>query len=211
MTTKIQIEANRRNATKSTGPRTPKGKAHSSRNALKHGLLAEQVIIVGENVNELSDLEQRLTAEYRPAGVLERELVNQMVASLWRLYRLRKVEAGIFAQQIEESRPAGFMRLLDIGGMTPTMAEEALNPSDSELAEHKKMQRSLGLAFISDGIGANAFIKLSRYEASIERSFFRALHELQRLQAARAGADVSVPVAVDVTVDTGPVPAANRG
>jgi hypothetical protein len=57
------------------------------------------------------------------------------------------------------------------------------------------------LAFIQDGNTANAFSKLSRYEAAIERSLYKALHELQRLQAARrAEGDVLPPVAVDVDV-----------
>ena len=52
-----------------------------------------------------------------------------------------------------------------------------------------------------DANGANAFSKLSRYETTIERRFYRALHELQRLQAARhAGGSVAPPVAVDVDV-----------
>jgi hypothetical protein len=60
----------------------------------------------------------------------------------------------------------------------------------------------LGMAFIRDANGANAFSKLSRYETTIERGLYKALHELQRLQAARrAEADVVPPLAVDVDVD----------
>ncbi|MBI2842382.1 MAG: hypothetical protein HYX78_03180 [Armatimonadetes bacterium] len=56
----------------------------------------------------------------------------------------------------------------------------------------------VGLAFIRDGNGADAFSKLSRYESAIERSMYRALHELQRLQAERAGQNVPLPVVVEV-------------
>jgi hypothetical protein len=60
---------------------------------------------------------------------------------------------------------------------------------------------TLGQTFIRDASKANAFSKLSRYETTLERSLFKALHELQRLQAARgAGGNVSPPVAVDVDV-----------
>ena len=60
---------------------------------------------------------------------------------------------------------------------------------------------TLGLSFIRDGNGANAFSKLSRYEAGIERGLYKALHELQRLQAARrADGDATPPVAIDVDV-----------
>ena len=64
----------------------------------------------------------------------------------------------------------------------------------------------LGLAFIRDGNGANAFSKLSRYETTIERGLYKALHELQRLQAARHDeADVLPPPAVDVDVNVSAV------
>ncbi|HWS81889.1 MAG TPA: hypothetical protein VN178_12780, partial [Rubrobacter sp.] len=60
---------------------------------------------------------------------------------------------------------------------------------------------ALGLSFIRDGNSANAFSKLSRYEAGIERGLYRALHELQRLQAARrADGDAPPPVAIDVDI-----------
>ena len=60
---------------------------------------------------------------------------------------------------------------------------------------------ALGLSFIRDGNGANALSKLSRYEAAIERSLYKALHELQRLQAARrADGNATPPLAIDVDV-----------
>ncbi len=59
---------------------------------------------------------------------------------------------------------------------------------------------TFGLAFIWECTGADAFSKLSRYETSIERSFYRALHELQRVQQARLGGTVPAPVAIDVDV-----------
>ena len=60
---------------------------------------------------------------------------------------------------------------------------------------------TLGLTFSRDAAGANAFSKLSRYEAGIERALYRALHELQRLQAARQAGGGAPPMAVDVTID----------
>ena len=60
---------------------------------------------------------------------------------------------------------------------------------------------TLGQTFIRDSTKANAFSKLSRYETMIERSLFKALHELQRLQAARrTEGDVTPPVAVDINL-----------
>jgi len=60
---------------------------------------------------------------------------------------------------------------------------------------------TLGQTFIRDAETANAFSKLSRYETAIERSLYKALHELQRLQAARrADGSVPPPAAIDVDV-----------
>jgi hypothetical protein len=59
----------------------------------------------------------------------------------------------------------------------------------------------LGRTFIRDADGANAFSKLSRYETAIERSLYKALHELQRLQAGRnTEGNVPPPAVVDVEV-----------
>ena len=60
---------------------------------------------------------------------------------------------------------------------------------------------TLGLSYIRDASGPDAFSKLSRYEAAIERSLYKALHELQRLQTARTGGDVPPPVVVDINMD----------
>ncbi len=65
---------------------------------------------------------------------------------------------------------------------------------------------ALGVAFKRDAKNAGAISKLSRYEAAIERSLYRALHELQRVQAARKEGKSPPSIAVDVTVD-GPGPA----
>lgn len=62
----------------------------------------------------------------------------------------------------------------------------------------------LGSAFISLSVNGDAFSKLSRYEAGIERGLYRALHELQRLQAGRSGQPVPPPVAVDVDISAAP-------
>ena len=62
---------------------------------------------------------------------------------------------------------------------------------------------TMGLTFVEDARSENAFSKLSRYEVGIERSLYRALHELQRLQTGRKSSEVSAPVVIDVTGDPG--------
>jgi hypothetical protein len=78
---------------------------------------------------------------------------------------------------------------------------EALSKAQEMEAMQDAETATLGRTFIRDADGANAFSKLSRYETGIERSLYKALHELQRLQAARqAKGNVSPPIAVDVDI-----------
>ena len=87
----------RRNALKSTGPKTPEGKASVRLNALGHGLLSREVLLPGEDEEALRELGEQLRAELQPVEVLENLLVDRVVAAVWRLWRLGRVEAGIFA------------------------------------------------------------------------------------------------------------------
>ena len=100
MTSDKKAEANRRNALKSTGPKTPEGKAAVRLNALKHGLLSQEILLPGEDEEALRELGERLRDELQPVGELENLLVDRIIASYWRLRRLGRVEAGIFAWEL---------------------------------------------------------------------------------------------------------------
>ncbi len=220
MTSDKRIEANRRNALKSTGPKTPEGKASVRYNAMKHGLLSQDVLLPGEDEATLRELGELLRDELQPVGELESMLVDRIVAAHWRLCRLGRVEAGIFTWELYEElarRAYGEAHTYekekslydDIDRlMQPTVIitdeqrhQEALSKAQEMKAKQDAETATLGRTFIRDADKANAFSKLSRYETAIERSLYRALHELQRLQAARrADVNVSPPVAVDVDI-----------
>lgn len=91
-----QLEANRRNALKSTGPKTEDGKSISSKNALTHGLRAQQIVIEGESQEEFDDFCELLIDHLSPDGPLEMLLVDRIAASFWRLRRTGHIEAQIF-------------------------------------------------------------------------------------------------------------------
>ncbi len=99
--------------------------------------------------------------------------------------------------------------MVTLEGMPPVVGEdrehydEAMAAAEQAVVLQKEELPTLGLAFLRDADGANAFSKLSRYEATFTRSIFRVLHELQRRQAARKGAEVPVPAVVDLNVDGG--------
>ena len=81
------MEANRRNAAKSTGPITPEGKNRSRRNAVRHGLTAETVIGALEDADDYKVFEAAIIADYDAQSAVERELVLRLASALWRLRR----------------------------------------------------------------------------------------------------------------------------
>ena len=219
MTSEKQIRANRRNALKSTGPKTPEGKATVRLNARTHGLRSQEILLPGEDEDALKGLNENLRAELQPVGELENLLVDGIVAAHWRLRRLRRVEAGIFAWEhygelleraqdeaktYERSSLEDFME--NQYGPSERITDERKHQEALAEAQEMKAKRNaetatLGRAFIRDADKANAFSKLSRYETAIERGLYKALHELQRLQAARrTEGGISPPVALDVNV-----------
>ena len=96
MATEKQVQANRRNALKSSGPKTQTGKAVASKNAMRHGLLARDVVIKGEDPEAFDAMQEALVLELAPEGAIEEQLVDRIAAALWRLRRLGRVEADIF-------------------------------------------------------------------------------------------------------------------
>jgi len=91
-----QMEANRRNALKSTGPITPEGKDRSRRNAVRHGLTAETVIAAFEDAEDYQAFEAAVTADYEAESAVERELVLRLASVLWRLRRATGIETALF-------------------------------------------------------------------------------------------------------------------
>ena len=167
VTSQKQIAANRRNAARSTGPRTEEGKAESRMNSLRHGLLAERVMVVEDgDLQDFIELQEHLLEELEPLGRLEEGLVDRIASLLWRLDRAAHIERG----------------LLMVG-----RGPDELPPA-----------ARLALAVRRDSLDAQALERVGRYEGRLERSLFRCLHELERLQARRAGEDVPVPAVVDI-------------
>ena len=107
MTSFKQIEANRRNGRKSTGPTTEEGKQRSRCNAVRHGLTAETVIGALEDAEDYRAFEAAITADYDAQSAAERELVLRLASLLWRLRRATTMETGLFeiqANHLTEAR-----------------------------------------------------------------------------------------------------------
>jgi hypothetical protein len=96
-----KIEANRRNAVKSSGPNTEEGKRRSRRNALRHGLCAETVIEIVEDAEDYRAFEAAVIADYDAQTAVERELVLRLASLLWRLRRATAIETDLLRIQAE--------------------------------------------------------------------------------------------------------------
>ena len=103
MPSEKQIAANRANAQKSTGPRTPEGRAKVRSNAIRHGLTG-QILTLSESERPLFDeLLNSLLNDFKPANAIETQLVTGIAWDTWRLNRLRAIESNTFVLEREES------------------------------------------------------------------------------------------------------------
>jgi hypothetical protein len=101
MTSFRQFEANRQNARRSTGPNTDEGKRRSRRNAMRHGLCAETVIEIVEDIEDYKGFEAAVIADYEAQTAVERELVLRLASLLWRIRRATSIETDLMRVQAE--------------------------------------------------------------------------------------------------------------
>jgi hypothetical protein len=171
-----KLFANRENAQKSTGPRTPEGKRMSSQNAVTHGLLSREALLPGEEACELDRLRAEFTADLAPVGALEVMWVDTIVTMFWKLRRSNRFEAGFFEYQQNQSQSR-----------------------ESKPLRQFTPREELALIFMSY---EDRFEQVARHEARLQRQLVQACHELERAQAARRGVSVPPPAALDVIVST---------
>lgn len=179
MTTEKQIQSNRENA-KLGGVKTEEGKAVSKYNALKHGIFRETISEYEKDLEE--HLAERLDDELKPRGVIEKMLLDRIAVYYLKLFRVAKAERE-------------YMR----AKLNPRVEEtkDLLAPTDyiKTIVKNEGYIPQIGANVVKDLLDVYA-----RYEATIENRLYKALHELQRIQAARMGEKPPLPVAVDVDV-----------
>jgi hypothetical protein len=201
MTSEARSAANRRNARYSTGPRTEAGKAASSRNATRHGLLARDTCLPDEDSAQFQHLRQRVFDDLEPEGILEETCCERIADAIWRLRRTGRLEYEIFifetsGAQRESEGLAAQVQVIEqvlLSGLTPEERQLLTARTQESMAEEERrlVESRLGVAFIRDANGANALGKLSRYEAAIQRTLFRNLDELKKLQSERRCEDTT--------------------
>ena len=195
MTSLKQIEANRRNAAKSTGPTTVNGKRASRRNALRHGFTAETVLEPLEDPEEYRTFEAAIIAEYLPQSPVEQELVHRLASLFWRLRRATSIETGLLRMQ-------GEILLAFRSSRRRAVASEGGGADDaSEVNQERRQEllvadvqpengasatnpsRDIALSYLRLANLDNELIdRLSRYEGSLWRQVVQTLFTLQALK-----------------------------
>ena len=104
MATEKQIHANRKNAQNSTGPKTPQGKATAAKNATKHGLTAQNILIKGENLEDFQEHRDKLTHELNPIFQTEVIITDRIVNLSWQLKRCAHLQAAALDYIINNER-----------------------------------------------------------------------------------------------------------
>ena len=175
MATIKQINANRKNALLSKGPKTDLGKLNSSKNSLKHGLTAKQLVI-GENLKEFEQYRDQMIEALKPVGILQEQVVFKIIDVGFRLRRIGGIEAGIYNQEI----------------LHHEIDEDKLKMADKiEFKEENLVQSSdrsinlKGLAFARDCKYGSAILKLNTIEDKLMNKYYRQLDLLKIMQKER--------------------------
>ena len=213
MTSERKKAANRANALHSTGPRTQNGKDLVRFNAFRHGLLAQDVVLPGEDGDAFEDLFNQVRANLSPIGPIEEFLVNRVVNAMWRLQRLARAETALFHSRVQGLKAdllgievRSHEKGLELQWRND-ITDQAAHAEASEALARASYERNrdevlLGCAIDADAKEGDAFAKLARYERSLERSLFRALDELRQLQD-RHRTRPARPILDAVTLDAG--------
>ncbi len=195
MTSLKQIEANRRNAEDSTGPRSKAGKQRSSRNAIRHGLTAETVIVPLEDADDYSAFEEAIAASFDPETAVERELILRLASLLWRLRRTTSIETALF--QIKKEHDSGPQ---PVSSPSPPTRLVGIHVAPANIRGHgdvgvaptkgtglQETQTALARCFLRViNLTDEAFERLGRYEAALWRQVRQTLFSLEGLRLGRS-------------------------
>lgn len=156
MSSQRRIQSSRLNGARSRGPATPEGRAASSRNGTRHGILAKTVVFEGESKDRFEELLAELTEELQPQTVNETALVETMAIAHWRQMRIWAIQKSSF--DLEMARP-------------------------EHAAYHGPVRAAVVFRDLADN--SRVIDLLQRYETTFDRQFFGALSLLIKLRTAR--------------------------
>jgi hypothetical protein len=175
MATIKQINANKKNALLSKGPKTDLGKLNSSKNSLKHGLTAKQLVI-GENLKEFEQYRDQMIEALKPVGILEEQVVFKIIDVGFRLRRIGKIEAGIYNQEILHHEADEYKNKI---------AEKIVFKEEDLVQSSDRSINLKGLAFARDCKYGSAILKLNTIEDKLMNKYYRQLDLLKIMQEGR--------------------------
>ena len=156
MATPNQIAANQANAQRSTGPKSPEGKAKSSTNRLSWGFASNTTVIPGEDPAEFRALLEDFIAEHQPATVTEQVLVEEMAQSRWLTLRAFRLQGEVFLTQKLRCEESGIPKDLGLLIRYQTSAQRAFHRAHNELIKAKKQRQNSEIGFVSQNFGEEA-------------------------------------------------------
>ena len=175
MATAKQINANKKNALLSKGPKTNLGKLNSSKNSLKHGLTAKQLVI-GENLKEFEQYRDQMIEALKPVGILQEQVVFKIIDVGFRLRRIGKIEAGIYNQEILHHEADEYKNKI---------AEKIVFKEEDLVQSSDRSINLKGLAFARDCKYGSAILKLNTIEDKLMNKYYRQLDLLKMMQEER--------------------------
>jgi hypothetical protein len=165
MSSQAQIDANRANAQKATGPKTPEGRAAVRLNGLQHGLRAETAVLPCEDAAEFDSLKQEFESEFQPVGAQECFLFEEIVLAAWRLQRARIYETALSSRLFRTA--------------SNHQIRSGASPDDL---------KALGAMLLEDAEGKKLLDYVSRIEGRYRRTYSKAVRDIRELQEARRAA-----------------------
>jgi len=173
MATPAQIVANRRNAQKSTGPKTPRGRTAVSNNALTNGFFARQAVISSEDQAEFDLYRRQFLDELAPETPMESMLAERIVNLSWRLIRVGRIQNQTIdaLKTPDPINPIAKLKESILRNLNKTQALPPEPPPDLVL----------GRLAIKDFSGHRVLERLLMYERRLESSLYKTIIELQRL------------------------------
>jgi hypothetical protein len=173
-----QMDANRANAGKSTGPRTPGGKERSKMNAVTHGLTAQSSVLPGEDRSQLEALSESLMGQLKPRGVVQRIVAERVVSLAWKLRRVARAEEAA-ARQMEEGAVRGWEHERAVNEATGGKVFVDLGPRPRPRTAGALLADSFGSG---RGGGDGRLVRLTEYELKLDAALRAGMRELLRLQ-----------------------------
>ena len=171
MSTKAQIKANRQNAQKSTGPKSPEGKETSSQNSTKHGLLSHRNIISSESQAEFDHHRAQFLEELKPETPIQSFLADRIVSLSWRLIRAEIIQNQAMDYLDEKNNKSPIVK------MTQAMLLKIYPVPDDD---DPPLNVPLGNMAVKDYYSERALDRLLMYERRIESSLHKTMHEYER-------------------------------